>query len=408
MGYDRLKNNVANINFAIAKNRVGEKTKIEPDGSASSEVTMLAEDLSNFVDIGTAIANLDADQLKSFVKDVVTGIARTEWITDSYTADTHGIVKTVEKYNGAIQRCAMKNVPEVQDSAIRKLVSGVNYHDGKFYGFEIDTKIWSDEFNFKVAYSIGYDDAAARWETADAANRTISEIEVAVHNAMEIKLKGIADTVLNKAIVDAYNGSRRVRFITGFNSYYGYTGDDFKTIDDIKVNKELRKEFSTYVQLVVKLSKGNMKMMSKKYNDGTIPMFTPENRIKVIGLIEFEELVNSMVYGTENSVPNMETTLCWQSFGQDLVPLMGSVTDRIKNGTITLNEAGTKVASEDATTYDNVVMFMYDNDCMGVTKVLDKVTVEHVGSEGYDTFFEHYAIRQYLDERQNSLVFTLD
>lgn len=407
MSYTRLKDNVPAINWAIAKNRIGETTTIV-DGETQTTVKMLSEDLANFVEVGTTLANLDPEQFESFMKDVVTGVARTEWITGEYTAETHGIVKTVEKYNGALQRCAMKNIPEVQKSSIRNLVSGVNYIDGKFYGFDIDAKIWSDEFMFKVAYSIGYDDAAARWNTPEEANRLLAEIEIAVHNAMEIKLKGIADTVLNKGIVDAYTGGRRVRLISRFNQYYGYTGDNAKTLDDIKANKELRKEFSIFCDMAMGLIEGNMKMMSKKYNDGTVPMFTPGNRIQKVGLIEFKKLLNNMEYDTNSSIPDMDTTLCWQSFGQDMLPLIGDTTDVIKDGTFTLNEAGTAVTADNGTTYSKIAMYMYDDDSMGVSKVLDKVTVERVGAEGFDTYFEHYAIRQYIDERQNSVVFTLD
>lgn len=406
MAYDRLKNNVNAINYAITKNRMGLKTTV-----GESEVVMLAEDLSNFADVGKMISNADADTLKSFAKDVFTGIARNEFITRKYTAETHGIIKTVEAYNGAIQRIAVKNIPEVMESHARHLINGVNYFDGKFYGFDLDAKIFSDEFDFKIPYSIGYEDIRARFDDIAWVDKTVASIETAVHNALEIKLKGIADTLLNKAIVNAITDSRRVRLITKFNEYFGYTGTDAKTWAIIKSNETLMKQFTGFVSLVLGLVKKGLALFNSKYNDGTVPTFTPSENVNIVGLVEFMRVIDNFGYSNiyhDNMIDreNVHETLCWQSVGADMIPLL-TTTGTIKDGTFTLDESG-NVESETATTYDNVVMFMYDSDCMGACACLDKVGVENIGSELYNTYFHHYAIRQYLDERCGAVAFTLD
>lgn len=405
MAYDRLKNNVNAINYAIAKNRVGETTTII-DGEEQTIVPMLAEDLSNFVDVGKSINGLDADTLKSFAKDVVTGIARNEFITGAYTAETNGVVKTVEAFNGALQRIAFKNVPEVMESHARNLVNGVDYGDFKYYGSEMDAKIFSDEFDFKTAYSIGTDDIEAKWDNMEWVDQTIGGLITNVKNAIEIKTKGIADTLLNKTIVDAIEGGRVLHILTRFNAFYGYTGANVKTKTDILTNKELRHEFALFMGLIMDLVGSNLKRMSKKYNDGSVLMFTPSDRIAIVGLTEFMNVIRDIDINEYVNAENVHKTLCWQSFGSDLVPLM-ETTGTIKDGTFTLDDAGV-VSGEDATSYDNVVMVMYDTDSMGACVVLNKTTVQYVGSEGYNTYFEHYGARQYVDERQNSVVFMFD
>lgn len=409
MAYTRLKNNVNSINYAITKNRVGLPTVID-DGTTQTTVVLLAEDLSNFADVGTAISLLDADQLKSFGKDLVTGIARNEFITDAYTADTHGIVKTVDAYNGAIQRIALKNLPPVLESHARNLVHGVNYFDGKFYGAELDAKIFNDEFDFKIPYSIGYEDINAKFTNIEWVEKTIAEIETAVHNSLEIKLKGVADTLLNKAIVDAVDGGRKVQLVTGFNSYFGYTGDDVKTMADIKASESLFKQFVGFVSLVVGLVKKGMQTINYKYNDGTVPTFTPSDRVEIVGLVEFMRMLNNFGYVNifhDNLIAkeNVHEALCWQTTGNGMVPLIG-ITDVIKDGTFTVSNG--VVTSETATQTTGVVMFMYDRDMMGVTTCLDKVGVEPVGAELFNTYHHHFAVKQFLDERSGSVAFTLD
>lgn len=405
MAYDRLKNNVNAINYAIAKNRVGETTTII-DGEEQTIVPMLAEDLSNFVDVGKNINGLDADTLKSFAKDVVTGIARNEFITDAYTAETNGIIKTVDAFNGALQRVAFKNVPEVMESHARNLVNGVDYGDFKYYGSEMDAKIFSDEFDFKTAYSIGSDDIEAKWDDMEWVDATIGGLITNVRNAIEIKTKGISDTLLNKTIVDAIENGRVIHIIQRFNAFYGYTGDNEKTKADILTNRELRHEFALFMGLIMDLVGANIRRMSKKYNDGTVLMYTPRERLSIVGLTEFMNVIRDIDINEYVDAENVHKTLCWQSFGDDLIPLMED-TGTIKDGTFTLNDAGV-VTGEDATTYNDIVMVMYDRDCMGACVVLNKTTVQYVGSEGYNTYFEHYGARQYVDERQNSVVFKFD
>ena len=405
MSYDRLKNNINAINYAIAKNRVGETTTIV-DGEEQTIVPMLAEDLSNFVDVGKNINSLDADTLKSFAKDVVTGIARNEFITEAYTAETNGIIKTVDAFNGALQRVAFKNVPEVMESHARNLVNGVDYGDFKYYGSEMDAKIFSDEFDFKTAYSIGSDDIEAKWDDMEWVDATIGGLITNVRNAIEIKTKGISDTLLNKTIVDAIENGRVIHIIQRFNAFYGYTGDNEKTKADILANKELRHEFALFMGLIMDLVGANIGRMSKKYNDGTVLMYTPRERLSIVGLTEFMNVIRDIDINEYVDAENVHKTLCWQSFGDDLIPLMED-TGTIKDGTFTLNDAGV-VTGEDATTYNDIVMVMYDRDCMGACVVLNKTTVQYVGSEGYNTYFEHYGARQYVDERQNSVVFMFD
>jgi hypothetical protein len=59
----------------------------------------------------------------------------------------------------------------------------------------MDAKIFSDEFDFKTAYSIGSDDIEAKWDDKEWVDATIGGLITNVRNAIEIKTKGIADTL---------------------------------------------------------------------------------------------------------------------------------------------------------------------------------------------------------------------
>lgn len=421
MAYTRLKNNINAINYAISKNRISLPTTIK--GDTDSVVSMLAEDLSNFACLGVAVSSMDADTLKSFAKDVVTGIARNIFITKAYTANTHGIAKNVEEYNGAIQRIAIKDLPDVQESHARNLVNGVNYFDGKFYGVNLSSLIFSDTFDFKLPYSIGYEDVRAKFNDMEWVDKTIASIEVAVRNSLEIKLKGIADTLVNKAIVEAIKDGREVKTVTKFCEYFGYQTEDETTGDlendytwsDIKASETLMKQYTGFMSMAFGLVIQSMGEMSSKYNDGSIVNFVPRENVKMLVNTEYSKVVNNLGYANifhDNLITReqFEEVPYWQSGGQSILPLLTD-TGTIKDGTFTVATSGAnkgKVTAESATTYDKIIGFVYDKDMMGCCYNLDRIGVEEIGAELFVTYFHHFAISQYLDLRSNSVVFTLD
>lgn len=420
MAYNRIKDTVKVINDAITLNRmnIAKSLTLTSDQGAESHVAILAEDLSNLVDVGTQIANLDADMLKSFAKDVAMGIAKTEFIDRAYTAETFGIAKSSEEYNGAYQRLCIKNIQPLLESHAQRLVNGVNYFDGKYYGPELDGKVFKDSQMFKIPYSIGYEDIRAKFVDAKWLTTTIEEWRNAIKTSLEVKLKGMSDDLINMAIVNAYNGNRRIQLITKFNEFMGYTDDNEKTWEDIKQSETLAKEFSAFQSMAIKLVVGGLKKLNKKYNDGTVPTFTPKEKINLIGLTEYISTIDGLGYANiyhNELLPkeNIYEVTSWQTDGDDMLPLMTGTTAKIKNGVInygTVEGVNKGLPKSESVTdnLDKVVMFLYDSDMMGVTSHMDKVGVEEIGAELYTTYFHHMSLTQYLDERNASVVFTLD
>lgn len=416
MSYNRKKDTANAINYSIKLNRLNDTTSERAEGST---VPLLAEDLSNLVEVGTAIANLDADQFKDFKKEVAMGLGKIELIDRVYTADTYGIVKDSVEYNGALERICVKALAKLQPSHANNLVYGNSYLDGKYYGAELDALVWTDEnANFKVPYSIGYEDVKAKFTDEAWVIKTIDAWRNMVHTTLEIYLKGLADTLIMRMIAEAKTNNNEIKLVTRFCEYFGYTttteGVTTNNYDwaDIKADEELMKQFVGFWALSLGLVKDGFNKFQSKYNDGTVPTFTPSDKIRLIGLTEF---INDMTYfgrvnmfnGSVIPTEKINTTLSWSSDGDDKLPLIGD-TGKFIDGTITLNDSGKITKNTDgASTYENIVAVMYDEDMLGVSPTLNKIGVEEVGAELFTTYFHHYAVRQYLDLRGNAVIFTL-
>lgn len=426
MAYDRLKDTVNVINYAIMRNRMSYPNSIlVPDTSdgaedgATVETTtyLLAEDLSNLSDIGTKVADLDADQLKSFKKDIAMGLAKIEFIDRVYKADTFGIAKTGEEYDGAYQRVCINSLPDVQQSHASNLINGVDYFDGKYYGPDLDAKIFSDvNVNCKINWSIGDVDIKQKFVDKEWVTKTIGEWRNAVATSLEVKLKGVADDLVNRLIKECYTNNKKISLVTGFNTYMGYTEDNAKTWADIKQSEALSRQFKGFWSLIIGVVKSGFNRLSKKYNDGTVPTFTPSDKISFIGLTQFIDALDTFANPTSfNIIPteNIHRTICWQTTGSDLAPfgsfdITGALCDKIRDGVFTIDDDGKITEDEDATTYSNVVGVMYDSDMMGCTPHVDRIGVTEVGAELYTTYTHHVVLSNYLDLRGNAVIFTLD
>lgn len=416
MSYNRKKDTANAINYSIRLNRMNDETGERADGVS---VPLLAEDLSNLTEVGHAIANLDADMFKDFKKGLAMGLGKIEIIDRVYNADTFGIVKDEVTYNGALERICVKALAKILPSSANNLVYGNSYLDGKYYGADLDALVWCDEnANFKIPYSIGYEDIKARFTDETWVIKTIDAWRNMVHTTMEVYLKGIADTLILRVIKEAITNSNEVKLVTEFCKYFGYTTEsqgvttNNYTWENIKADKDLMGQFVGFWSLAISLVKDGFNKFQSKYNDGTVPTFTPSDKIRFIGLTEF---VNDMNYlGRVNMrhneiIPsdNMYTTLSWSSEGSAKLPTL-NITSKFIDGAITVSGGKITGNAESATTYDNVVAVMYDEDMVGVTTRLNKIGYEDVSAELFGTYFHHYSISQYCDLRGNAVVFTLE
>lgn len=377
-----LKQMASLINGALLPNQLNEN------------VSALAEDMSNYVDIGKSIANLSADDLKNFQKNLAVGVRNLAVFGDVYEPDTYGVYRDVENFGKALQRVAIKNLPTVQDSHAINLVNGTNYIDGTYYGADFDAKVYVDTKTFKVSYSWSDD----TWEKCVVDYEEMNKLLTLWLNAVQTQLnvidKGVVDMTINKRIITAIGDSKVVSLVTAYNSEFGTS----ETITTIKADEAKSRRFAEFCSGVVRMIMRGIAEYGSKYNDGTIKCFTPSERVTSIFLTQFVNDIQN--YGLTTIYHNEELglgkvfdKLSWQTSGTAMLPQY-AVTGVINDGS--------------GTTYDNIVGIIADRDTWGVTNKFNKITTEYVGSEGYTTFHHHVAIDNYLDARGNAVVLLLE
>lgn len=388
------------LNNTIVPNIFGEGE------DASHNPITIAEDLRNIADLGTAVANLSGAELKSYLGDLVVGIFKIYVDTRSYKDETFGLMLEDEaEYGGAIARIKAQLL-EASDSAILNPVpaasSGPDYHDGKFYGTSLDERIYSKDIIFKVKYSISTEKFKKACTSAAEMSKLVAIVEANVDTTIKNELNGLARAGIRRLILSAYQGGRYIPLFTKYNTEMGFTSSDpgYVSLTTWKNDEN----FKIWCQTTIMNLKQYLTDINDKYNDGTVPCFTPESDLRILALTEFGTALDtalSTVYHDTmvDGLGEYRKINYWQNGTKEMLPAVGSgsLHDQV------VEQTG------DATTVtiDHIAMVLYDKYSVFMTEKLEKTTSEYVGAEDFTTFFHHIAKSLALDTRNSAIVLTL-
>lgn len=355
----------------------------------------IAEDLSNVVELGTAIADLDGDEVKNFAGDFIVGVARNVFDTRNYRRDTYGLMNDSREYGGVIQRVKAKLLGAT-DSPIWTLESGQDYFDGTYYGIETDVKVYSKDTAFQIKNSIPTEMYKQYFTSADGVRQFVALIESTVDNTLTVQLNALAKTTLQQLIANV-SSSRTISLLTIYNTSARLSGDDALTASDALHNAPFLRWAAEQIIRLRDMTQD----MNEKYNDGTVPTFTPAEDLRVTLLSEFARALEfNMEADTFHrdlvSVGEYNTINFWQNASDDLLPTLG-VTAEVK----------TVIGENNPVTVSNVVGIIHDRYTAGLTARLEKVCAQYVANGDYTTYFHHIANSRFIDTRNTGLVLRL-
>lgn len=377
--------------------------------NALGEGTTIAEDLRNVIDIGTKIADMDANTLKDYAQKFAVGVIE-NWVdTRSYKRETYGIFIDEIEYGGAVQRTRAKLL-SATDTPILSLVdasnSGPDYYDGKYYGTATESTLITKDVAFQIKFSIPVEMFKKSFTDAKGVRKLVALIENNAENTLNYELNSLAKSMLRKLALIC-NTSRKIELITLYNTQHGFTSGDigFVTLD----NWDTDTNFKMWCQATIIMLKKYVTDYNVKYggdSSSDIAVFCPEEDTRVVLLGEFAnqlDFANSNVFHNELvSIGNYSTINYWQNSSTDLLPKIGSGS--------TFDQIKEKVADSGAsqvTTIDHCVGLIFDKFTMSATNKLDKVTSAYIPAGDFNTFFGHHVKSYYIDPLSTGVVLTL-
>ena len=362
------------------------------------ESALVKEDLSNIVDIGTAV--FDNNSFDRFVKSLVDHVGRMVFVDRVYRGRVPSVIRDGWEYGAVLEKLACE-LPDAQENESWELESGASYDPNVFIAPVITSRFYNKKVTFEVQLSIVERQFRSAMSTGSQAASFIAMIFNAIENAMTIKLDAlimraicnmIGETVYDDYGANALTGSSGVKAV---NVLYLYNqtvaaGDALTAANCMQSPAFLR-----FASNLMKMYKDRLSVESTLFNIDGKARFTPADRLHFVVLSEFaagvESYLQSDTFHDEMvALPNYESVPFWQGSGTGY-----AFTDTGKVYITT--------ASNHDETVTGVLGVMFDSDAVAVCN-MDRRTTSNYNPKGEFTNNWFKMDCQYLNSLQENFV----
>lgn len=370
-------------------------------GEVLGKSDLVAEDLSNVVDVGTEI--FAADAVDNYVKSLVNHIGKVIFVNRPYSGIAPSVMRDGWEYGSVLEKLTVSKLPEAEENESWELKNGKSYDPNIFYKPEVSTKFFNKRVTFDIPMSFTKDQVKESFSNAEQLNSFISMIYTAIDKSMTVKTDSlilrtidslIGDTLHSEfpdATYSASSGVRAVNLLKLYNDKFSATLTPAQAITN--------PEFIRFSAYIMGLYQRRMTGISTLYNVGGTDKFTPTDRLHTVLLADFAAAAGVYLYDgngqfkTENiQLPKAEIVPYWQGSGKKF-----DFADTSKIDTTT--GSGNKV------TASGILGVMFDHEALGVANLAKDVDAYYNGKARFWNNFYHYTAGYWVDLNENGVVF---
>ena len=359
----------------------------------TGQTDLVNEDLSNVVDVGTAV--FSATSVDNYVKSLMNKVGKVIAVNRPYKPPYPNIKRESWEYGSVLQklRCA---IPEAEANPSWNLQQGVAPEQFAFTPPTVTQQFWNSKVTYDIPMSFTEMQVKESFNSRSEMMSFIGMIENAIQMSKTIKEKGLAERAINNFMgekISADNGI--VHLITDYNT--AYSPETPLTADAAVYNPE----FLRYASIQIMLYRDRLRDASNIFNTGTVPTFTPEEYQHIVFNAEFIKSVEGYMqadvfHDTLVALPNFERVNFWQGSGDDIY----SFADTTK--------IDIKTASGVTVSKSYIVGIIFDRDAIMLCNENDRVTTAYNARGEFINNFYKFDISIFNDTAENGIIFVLD
>ena len=367
---------------------------------ALGDSIIVAEDLSNIVDLGEAFEN--SYGLDNFVRSLVDHIGRMIFVDRVYGGRAPSVLVDGWEYGSILEKISVA-LPEAQENEIWELQDGQSYDPYIFKKPEVTAKFYNDRVTFDIQLSITSKQVKSAFDNVNQMNSFMSMLYTSVNNSATIKTDALVMRTINNMIGETlysefpsgqYSGVSGVRAVNLLKLYNDTVdaGDAITASEFIRTPDAVR-----YAVLTFKNYMDRIKVMSTLFNMGGQERFTPDDRLHIVMLSEFansaDVYLQSDTFNEQyTALPSAERTVYWQGSGVDYDFDSTSAIKIQTSGGHTIDASG-------------ILAIMFDRDALGVANIDRFVTSAYNAKADFTNNFYHYTQGMWNDGNENFIVF---
>lgn len=367
-------------------------------GEILGNSALVNEDLSNIVDVGTAIFNASA--IDNYVKSLVNHIGRVIFVNRPYSGNVPSVLMDGWEYGSVLEKISAE-LPDATENESWELTDKTSYDPNVFYKPTISAKFFNKRVTFEIPMSFTERQVKESFSNAEQLNGFLSMIYNAVDKSMTVKIDALVMRTINNmigetAVADFADGNyisgsgvKAVNLLYLYNQRYGTTLTAEKAITEPEFIRFASYEMGVYMS--------RMSKISNLFNIGGKDRFTPSDMLHVVLLADFKKAANvflqsDVFHDSFTELPNADVVPYWQGSGNSYA----------FNDISALN---IKTASGSNVTISGILGVMFDRDALGVTNLDRRVTTNYnPKAEFYNNWYKFDA-GYFNDTNENFVVF---
>ena len=359
---------------------------------------LVEEDLSNVVDVGTAVFNNQA--FDRYVKSLINHIGKVIFVNRPYRGSVPSVLMDSWEYGSVLEKITSE-MPEAVENESWELTDGASYDPHIFHQPKAEAKFFNKMTTFEIDRSITEKQVKQSFSSATQLNGFISMLYNEVEKAMTVRTDGLVMRTINnmigETVYNAYSGGaitgagnpRAVNLLSRFNTQF--------TKSLTAADAILDKDFIRYAALQMSLWTDRLTRMSTLFNVGGKQRFTPKDLQHVVMLSEFRRaadvyLQSSTYHDVYTKLVEAETVPYWQ----------GSGTDYAFSNT---GKVYVTTADGHASTVTGILGVIWDRDALGVNLFDRRVTTQWNAKAEFTNYFYKADARYFNDFNENFVVF---
>lgn len=366
------------------------------------ESVIVSEDLSNIVDVGTAVFNNNS--FDAYSRSLVDHIGKMVFVNRKYSGFAPNVLRDGWEYGAVLQKVATK-IPDATVNEDWELVAGQSYDPNVFNPAEVISRFWNKRITFEIERSITEDQLKSAFSSAEQLNGFVSMIFNEIDKSLTVKMDALVMRLINNMVIDTIvddfgsdaldskSGVKAVNLLYKYNTDYGLTGDDALTASDCMYNPDFLRYASEQIDLYV----GYLNGLSSLFNIGGEARFTPTDKLHVVLLKQFDSaskiyLQSDTFHKDLVALPMHEVVPYWQGSGTGYA---FADTSKIY---------GTS-ANNNTKQISGVLAVMFDHDALGICNERDKVTTNYNAKGSFTNYFYKRFEGAFNDANENFVVF---
>ena len=369
------------------------------------ETAVVAEDLSNVVDIGKTI--IDSDNVDNYVKKLVNHIGKVVFVNRLYTGGVPSVLMDSWEYGSILEKISA-DLPEATINETWALEDKKDYSPDVFYKPSVSAKFFNSKVTFEIPMSFTEIQVKESFSSKEQLNGFISMLTTSIENSMTVKLDALIMRTINNMMAETLVAELNTAGV-GLPVVIDTTATSVKVVNLLKLYNETvtapltadnavtDPDFIRFATYQISMHSDRMSKISTLFNVEKAERFTPKDLQHIVLLSDFAKASETfLASNTQNAemvaLPKHETVPYWQGSGA------GYSFDDVS----TIN---VKTASKADVNVKGILGVIFDRDALGVSNLDRRVTTNYNPRAEFYTNFYKFDAGYYNDLSENFVLF---